>query len=231
MEAVGTCYISPLFHPRPAAMDSIQPSRRRQRIPQAERVENTQRKLIDAALQLLHEEGFKGATLQAIARRAQVSLGALQHHFKTRDALMERLVQEVMAPLSSQGSAWPDYSLPLPERAQDFVQRAWRNIFGTPHYQAAWSLFLGCKSSPALFTHINQQRLQVDSEFYVQFLRIFPEIERHHPSPQGVAAAVFAALRGAGVLEFFDVTATERNVCLHTLADTIVQAGRPVTHP
>ena len=61
---------------------------RRQRISQTERVENTQRKLIDAALQLLHEEGFKVATLQAIARKAQVSLGALQHHFKTRDALM-----------------------------------------------------------------------------------------------------------------------------------------------
>ncbi len=71
---------------------------RRQRISQTERVENTQRKLIDAALQLLHEEGFKGATLQAIARKAQVSLGALQHHFKTRDALMERLVQEITEP-------------------------------------------------------------------------------------------------------------------------------------
>lgn len=209
-------------------MDST-PASRRRRIPQTQRVENTQRKLIDAALQLLHEEGFKGATLQAIARRAQVSLGALQHHFKTRDALMERLVQEVMAPLSARGSAWPDHSLPLPERARDFVQRAWQNIFGTPHYQAAWSLFLGCKSSPTLFTHINQQRLLVDSAFYVQFLHIFPEIERHHPSPQGIAATVFAALRGAGVLEFFDVTATERETCLQTLADTIVQAGTPAT--
>lgn len=202
---------------------------RRKRIPQTERVESTQRKLIDAALQLLHEEGFKGATLQAIARKAEVSLGALQHHFKTRDALMERLVQEVMEPLSARGSVWPPHQLPLPERAHDFVQRAWANIFGTPHYQAAWSLFLGCKSSPALFVHINAQRVEVDHGFYRQFLQTFPEIGQYHPDPQGVATTVFAAFRGAGVLEFFDVTTAERQAFLHTLADTIAQAGRITT--
>ena len=213
--------LSPFFLP---AMDRT--PHRRQRISQTERVENTQRKLIDAALQLLHEEGFKGATLQAIARKAQVSLGALQHHFKTRDALMERLVQEIMEPLSAQGSIWPDRALPLPERAHDFVQRAWKNVFCTPHYQAAWSLFLGCKPSSALFAHINAQRVQVDHGFYAQFLQTFPEITDHHPHPQGVAITVFAAFRGAGVLELFDVTTTEREAFIGTLADTIAQAGQ-----
>ena len=67
-------YIKPLPSFFLPAMDRT--PHRRQRISQTERVENTQRKLIDAALQLLHEEGFKRATLQAIARKAQVSLGA-----------------------------------------------------------------------------------------------------------------------------------------------------------
>jgi AcrR family transcriptional regulator len=138
------------FHRRHADMTS--PTlQRRERTPQNERVEATQRKIIDSALQLLREEGFKSATLQAIARGADVSLGALQHHFESRDALMERLVDEVMAPLGDQGSVWPDQTLPVRERAQQFVSRAWGNIFGAPNYVAAWSLFFGCKSTPALF--------------------------------------------------------------------------------
>src|SRR2546427_2092082 len=83
-------------------------TQRRARTPQTERVETTQRKIIDSALALLREGGFKSATLQAIARGADVSLGALQHHFESRDALMERLVIEVMEPLSDQGTVWPD---------------------------------------------------------------------------------------------------------------------------
>ena len=68
---------------------------RRGRTPQSERVEATQRKIIDSALNLLREEGLRGTTLQAVARGADVSLGALQHHFESRDALMERLVDEL----------------------------------------------------------------------------------------------------------------------------------------
>src|SRR5256885_12347888 len=65
-------------------------TQRRARTPQTERVETTQRKIIDSALALLREGGFKSATLQAIARGADVSLGALQHHFE-RDRKSTRL--------------------------------------------------------------------------------------------------------------------------------------------
>lgn len=200
-------------------------ARRRARTPQNERVETTQQKIINAALELLAQEGFKGATLQAIARRAEVSLGALQHHFDSRDALMERLVEAVMEPLSDQGSVWPDATLPLPERARSFVERAWHNIFGAAHYQAAWSLFFGCKASPALFARIDELRHHVDQVFYTRFLDTFPEVRTHHPNPEGVAAMVFAALRGAGVLELFAVSPSERHGALQVLTTTIVKAG------
>lgn len=133
-------------------------TQRRARTPQTERVETTQRKIIDSALALLREGGFKSATLQAIARGADVSLGALQHHFESRDALMERLVIEVMEPLSDQGTVWPDKALPLRERAEAFVTLAWDNIFGAANYQAAWSMFFGCKASPSLFDRVDARR-------------------------------------------------------------------------
>ena len=206
---------------------SERPPRRAKPTPQAQRVQATQRKIINSALHLLYTEGFKGATLQAIARGAQVSLGALQHHFDNRDTLMQRLVDEVMQPLSDQGSVWPSPTLALAERAQDFVQRAWEQIFGRPHYQAAWSLFFGSKATPALFASIDQHRSAVDEVFYEQFLAVFPEIVAHHPQPRGFAMQVFASLRGAGVLEVFAVQESERASLLAALADSIAQAGQP----
>ncbi|MFT3814531.1 MAG: TetR/AcrR family transcriptional regulator [Acidovorax sp.] len=201
---------------------------RRARTPQSERVEATQRKIIESALALLRDGGVKAATLQAIARGAEVSLGAVQHHFESRDALMERLVEEVMEPLGDQGSVWPDKSLPLQERAEQFVQRAWRHIFGSPNYTVAWNLFFGCKSIPTLFEMVSRKRTLVDQGFYDQFLATFPEVKRH-PHPQGVAALVFASLRGAGVQELFAVDAAEKEGSLQVLADCIVQAGRAGT--
>ncbi|MFT3718991.1 TetR/AcrR family transcriptional regulator [Pseudorhodoferax sp.] len=197
----------------------------RVRTPQSERVEATRRKIIDAALALLREEGFKAATLQAIARRAEVSLGALQHHFESRDVLMERLVAEVMAPLGDQGGVWPDRALPLDERAGQFVERAWNGIFGAPNYQTAWSLFFGCKAIPALFERIEGYRRHVDQGFYAQFFAVFPELQ-DHPHPQGVASVVFSALRGAAVQELFTVDAQEKHGSLAVLAEFIAGACR-----
>lgn len=199
-------------------------AQRRVRTPQNERVEATQRKIIDSALHLLREEGFKSATLQAIARGATVSMGALQHYFESRDALMERLVDEVMEPLSDQGSVWPDKALPLRARAEAFVSRAWANIFGAPNYLAAWSLFFGCKSTPTLFDRIDAHRGDVDQTFYARFLDIFPELQQNHPHPQGFAVVVFSSLRGAGVLELFSVDPAEKEGGRQALVELIVHA-------
>jgi AcrR family transcriptional regulator len=196
----------------------------RARTPQHERVEATQRKIIDSALHLLRNEGFKSATLQAIARGANVSMGALQHYFESRDALMQRLVDEVMEPLSDQGSVWPDKTLPLRERAEEFVSRAWTHIFGAPNYLAAWSMFFGCKSTPALFERIDAHRGEVDQIFYARFLDVFPELKERHPHPQGVAVVVFSSLRGAGVLELFSVDPAEKEGSLQALVELIVHA-------
>lgn len=199
-------------------------AQRRLHTPQNERVEATQRKIIDSALRLLSEEGFRSATLQAIARGAEVSLGALQHHFENRDALMERLIDEVMEPLSAEGSVWPDPSLPLRERAEAFVERAWGNTFGSPNYLAAWSLFFGCKSVPTLFSRLDAHRVDVDGAFHQRFLDTFPELKRHHPHPQGVASLVFSSLRGESMLGLFSVDPAETDGSLAVLADLIVHA-------
>ncbi len=58
------------------------------------------RALLDAALQVLTEEGLAGLTLRAVARRAGVSEAAPYHHFASKAALVEALVRETLDQLA-----------------------------------------------------------------------------------------------------------------------------------
>ncbi len=176
-------------------------------------------------MRLLHKKGFKATNLQDIAKGARVTLGALQHHFPNRQVLMERLIDEVMAPLSDDGVVWPPVELPLEERAHEFVRLAWETIYGSPSYVAAWSLFFGCKASPTLFARIDATRAQSDPVFFARFITCFPEIESHHPNPHQFAGFVFATLRGMGLFYLFDVAKEETNGQLEILTAVILQAG------
>ena len=55
---------------------------------QAERTATTRAQLVSATIDCLYETSYGATTLAEIARRAGVSLGALQHHFKTRNEIV-----------------------------------------------------------------------------------------------------------------------------------------------
>jgi AcrR family transcriptional regulator len=194
---------------------------------QEERSDATRRRIVQSAIRLLQKKGFRATNLQDIARGAKVTLGALQHHFANRQVLMEKLIDEVMAPLSDDGVVWPSSDLPLEERAREFVRLAWQTIYGVPSYVAAWSLFFGCKATPELFSRIDANRAQSDPVFFGRFISCFPEIEANHRSPQQFAGFVFASLRGMGIFDLFDVAQEEIDGQLEVLVETIAQAGLP----
>ncbi len=74
--------------------------------------ERTKRALIDAALDVISEKGFTGASLDAIARRAGVTRGSIYSNFAGRDELM-------MAAVASRGMRLDrDFSETLPLEAQ-----------------------------------------------------------------------------------------------------------------
>lgn len=88
---------------------------------QAERTANTREALIDAAISLLHRNGYSGAPTELIAEEAGLTRGALNHHFKARADLMAAVIRSVyereqhayqaMAAGTARGSRlsdWPD---------------------------------------------------------------------------------------------------------------------------
>src|SRR5882757_1328994 len=69
-------------------------SRRRRKATDADEVSG-RTQIIDAAIASILEVGFYRSSTNEIARRANVSWGALQYHFGTREALLLAIVKEL----------------------------------------------------------------------------------------------------------------------------------------
>lgn len=68
---------------------------KKQRRTQTERREQSIRKILDAATEILIEVGYASATIQRIAERAGLSQGGLFRHFATREAVMMAVGEDV----------------------------------------------------------------------------------------------------------------------------------------
>lgn len=78
------------------AKPSPAPSSRRK--PKGDKRERTRAKLLEAARQLVREEGYEHTTLEAVAKRAGMTTGAIYGNFKNREELFVALGQ----------TYWPD---------------------------------------------------------------------------------------------------------------------------
>ena len=65
-------------------MSAQAPPPPRQRRTQAERTTETRRRVLDAAVECLIDRGYAKTTVEEVARRAGVSLGAERHHFPSK---------------------------------------------------------------------------------------------------------------------------------------------------
>lgn len=66
------------------------------RYPQQDRSRATRAQVLEAALECLAELGWSRCTMAAVASRAAVSRGALQHHFPTREDLFAAAVEHTV---------------------------------------------------------------------------------------------------------------------------------------
>jgi AcrR family transcriptional regulator len=57
----------------------------------------TRARIIDAAIGVLHDKGFSGFTLQAVADRAEVLFGSVTHHYGTRDRLIAAMLDAILS--------------------------------------------------------------------------------------------------------------------------------------
>ncbi|MBZ0161675.1 MAG: TetR/AcrR family transcriptional regulator [Notoacmeibacter sp.] len=114
--------------------------------------------MIDATIDSICEHGFQNATTAEIARRAGVSRGALQHHFRNKADLMLAVLDSICGKFASGVSGIADRHASLEERCDDLVRTLW-NIYGSRAYAAAIEVVLGARGDPKTYARVREFRL------------------------------------------------------------------------
>ncbi len=70
------------------------------------RTSNKREKLLEAARELIHQQGYRHTTLSEIAERSEVPLGNVYYYFKTKDDLAAAVIKEHLDSFSAQFKRW-----------------------------------------------------------------------------------------------------------------------------
>ncbi|MGE6760251.1 TetR/AcrR family transcriptional regulator [Corallococcus interemptor] len=165
---------------------------------QAERRESTRRKLLDATIETLVEQGYARLTTVEVAKRAGVSQGALFTHFETKEELLAvavehlfpRLIQDFLAGVGARPSGR--------DRVGAAVDMLWA-AYQRPELQAAIELYVAARTSPDL----QKALAAVDGPHRQNLHRVarelFPDVAATHPDFDDVVELALDAVQGAAV--------------------------------
>lgn len=77
------------------------------------RTSDKREKLLSAARELIHQQGYRHTTLSEIARRSDVPLGNVYYYFKTKDDIAAAVIKEHLESFMAQFDRW-DTEIPEP---------------------------------------------------------------------------------------------------------------------
>ena len=120
---------------------------------QAERSQATRAKVLDAAVACLADRGLAATTTTEVARRAQVSRGALLHQFPTRGDLVDAAARHVLGSFADQFAATMGALPEGPERIRSAIDLL-AGIFDGPVIGAWYDLILAGRTDPELQAHV-----------------------------------------------------------------------------
>jgi AcrR family transcriptional regulator len=166
-------------------------------IPQQARAVATRDGVLVACIALLAEVGLAGASTAAVARRAEVSQGALFRHFPTKADLLAAATDRALSDLFDDFLAALPTALSTGDALEAGLRVLWE-VYLDPRLAGVFELFLAARTDPALQTrlaplilaHANRER---------QIARmLFPEAA-HRDDFDEVVTGLLSTLQGAAV--------------------------------
>jgi len=98
-----------------------------------------------AVVESINEVGFHRTTGSEIARRAGVSWGAIQHHFRDKNGILVAVLEGSYRRFAENIGELPSEEDSLEDRVERFVDRAWKH-FSSPEYHSTYEILLNLPS-------------------------------------------------------------------------------------
>ena len=173
----------------------------RERRTQVERRRATRIALLDATVACLVQDGYAKTTTRRIAERANVSPGALQHHFASKQELVSEAITHLARRLSEE---LIERGLPTAESerqlAERLVDRLW-DVLNGPLIEAATELAVAARTDPSLRERLVGAQRQAVEMIGLTARHLLPD-ESAQPGFVELISTVLAAQRGMVLLGF-----------------------------
>lgn len=167
------------------------------RMTQVERKEIAERKIVEAAIQIIGEKGLNGVTLAAAGETAGYSRGIASHHFGKKDqlliAIIRHITREFRTEMGEPLNMEPGFPMLL-EVVRQYVNRVQRDVIGT----RAFHLILSeGNSNPAIKDAIVEANTLSIKGFKYHLRKAIDKKEiRDDVDIQAQATLLLGALRG-----------------------------------
>jgi AcrR family transcriptional regulator len=172
----------------------------RTRRSQEQRSAETRERLIVAAIECIERFGYVEATTTLIAQQANVSRGALQHHFATKADLIVAVIDRVSEELNLRFDVASLAAAPLEARVAAIVDRYW-DVFTGPSFRAVLGISLSIAGEPALASRLSDSLDEARESYGVVWHELFRDAGLSATELSAIRRVVMSAARGFGVLK------------------------------
>lgn len=170
---------------------------------QKERSADTQRQLIESAVLLIQEFGFSRLTITDVARRAGLTNGAVQHHFRSRHDLIRGVVEALYPVLNVGIDHIAAAELPVPERMVRVIDVYW-SIYGRSEYLVFWQLVFGTREHREFREYLHTLQKEIVAGAVRDLVRVFSDIAMQPRFAKQLFIFLTSELRGLALLSVFD---------------------------
>lgn len=172
------------------------------RVTQGERTRATRAILMDAAIDVLVNDGIAGATTVRIQNRAGVSRGRMLHHFRDRESLLVAAVQHLaLARFDALRSE--ESELEGEERIREAIEVLWASYNG-PLFWAAVELWIAARHDQALSDALLPEERRLGAVIREVTDSCFGPSLTSHPAYPDLRDTLIASMRGAAMTYTFD---------------------------
>ena len=184
-------------------MAAVGSSATRPRRTQAERRARTRKALLEATIALLAEEGYAGVTTRAVANRAGVTPGALQHHFDGKAQLVAAAAEHLNLELAQELVAGtPTAGRSERELAEELLDRLWEMHKGQLMV-AVGELVVAARTDRELREHLAPMQRQAVEATATVAAQFFPRATSR-AALSALMETALGAMRGLALVGFVD---------------------------
>jgi AcrR family transcriptional regulator len=166
-------------------------------VPSQARSIATRARLLASAVDALVADGYAGASTTSIAKRAQVSQGALFKHFPSKHALLGEALQQLFTELVE------EFRQKLvrdarPDRLGAAVGILWE-IFCSPKLQGAFELYLAARTDTELAALVTPVLAAHRQNLLAEARALFPAAADHNPDFDPMILSIMNMMQGAAL--------------------------------